>query len=200
MFKVVYEFIVDTPPIDIFAVITGIIYVILAAKNDIRCWIFGFANAILTMYSVFYNLNLYMETFLYGFYAVAAIYGWYNWKNQQKTNSKVKILRPKSHITLIITGTVLTFIFGYFFDKYTEAAATYADAFTTIFALMTTVMVANRILENWLYWIAIDSVSIYLYSSRGGEFYVILFSVYIFVSILGFIKWSKEYQKQSLSE
>ncbi len=200
MMKIIYDFFAGTPVVDILAVITGIIYVILVARNDIRGWIFGFANALLTMYSVFFYLNLYMETFLYGFYAVAAIYGWYNWKKQEMTAVKIKKLHFNNHVTIVISGLILTFIFGYFFDKYTEAASTYLDAFTTIFALMTTVMVAYRILENWLYWMVIDSVSIYLYSSRGGDFYVILFSVYILVSILGFIKWTKEYNSQRISK
>jgi len=195
MFQAIFDFIYKTPLVDILAVITGIIYVTLAARNHIACWAFGIVSAALTMYSVYFNMNLFMETYLNGFYVLAGIWGWYNWKKQNEQAVVVKQLKAIQYLWIILCGLVLTFLFGFLFDKFTAAAATYLDAFTTVFALIATVMVGYRILENWLFWVAVDSVSIYLYSSRGGYFYVILFSVYILVSILGYLKWRQELLK-----
>ena len=47
-------------------------------------------------------------------------------------------------------------------------------------------------IENWLYFIVIDVISIYLYTSK--ELYVTsgLFVVYIVIAIFGFINWNKQ--------
>ena len=211
MLNIIIEFFKNTPFVDILAVITGIIYVILAAKNHIACWAFGIISSALTMYSVWFNYNLYMETFLNGFYILAAIWGWFNWHRQQNKNivnreeilvvnekkeSVIITLKPTIHLAVVCCGLLLVAVFGYFFDVYTTAAATYPDAFVTVFALVATMMVGYRVLENWFYWIVIDSTSIYLYNMRGGHFYVLLFSVYIIVSVLGYFKWRKEYKSR----
>jgi nicotinamide mononucleotide transporter len=196
MFKVIFDFIYNTPLVDILAVITGIIYVILAARNHIACWAFGIVSSALTMYSVYFNMNLFMETYLNGFYVVVGIWGWVNWKKQNEQEAVViKQLKALQYLWIILAGLLLSFLFGSLFDTFTSTSAPYLDAFTTVFALIATIMVGYRILENWLFWVMVDSVSIYLYSSRGGHFYIILFSIYILVSIMGYFKWRQELRK-----
>ena len=194
MLKIFTDFFYNTPIIDIIAVITGIIYVLLAAKNHILCWLFGIISSALTTYAVFFHYNLYMETFLNAFYVFAGVWGWLNWNRQKKLNRKVISYGWDRHLPIILSGLAFTFILGFIFKTWTDSSAPYLDAFTTVFALMTTFMVGLRILENWLYWIVIDSASIYLYSSRGGHFFILLFSVYIIVSVLGYLQWRKEYK------
>lgn len=200
----IYNFIATAHWVDISAVITGIIYVILAARNHIACWPFGIISSALAMYSVFFFLDLYIEAFLQGFYVLAGVWGWWTWSANQKKEAKpISSLSLSTHFWILLFGAVCTLFFGWLFRQSTEAAATYIDAFTTIFALITTVMVAYRILENWLYWIVIDAVSIYLYWSRGGHFYAILFTVYVVVAIIGYFQWRKKlraHQRLSFAE
>ncbi len=192
-FDVLYNFVAKAHWVDILAVLTGIIYVILVARNHIACWAFGIVSSGLTMYSVFFFLDLYIETFLQGFYVLAGFWGWWTWSAKQgKAAQPIVSLSLRTHIWIMIFGGLSTFFFGWLFQQSTQAAATYVDAFTTVFALITTLMVAYRILENWLYWVVIDAVSIYLYWSRGGHFYAILFGVYVVVAIIGYIRWQRE--------
>jgi nicotinamide mononucleotide transporter len=194
MLKIISDFFLNTPVVDIIAVFCSIIYVILAARNHILCWIFGIIGSSLTMYSVFYNYNLYLETFLNGFYVAAAIWGWIKWKKQETSPQKIKSFHFFKHLPIIAIALCFVCLIGYIFDNYTPSSAPYLDAFTTVFAIMSTFMIGMRLLENWLYWIVIDSASIYLYSSRGAYFYVILFCVYIIVSVMGYLKWRREYK------
>jgi nicotinamide mononucleotide transporter len=194
MLKIISDFFLNTPVVDIIAVFCSIIYVILAARNHILCWIFGIIGSSLTMYSVFYNYNLYLETFLNGFYVAAAIWGWIKWKKQETSPQKIKSFNFFKHLPIIAIALCFVCLIGYIFDNYTPSSAPYLDAFTTVFAIMSTFMIGMRLLENWLYWIVIDSASIYLYSSRGAYFYVILFCVYIIVSVMGYLKWRREYK------
>ena len=58
-------------------------------------------------------------------------------------------------------------------------------------------MVARKVLENWLYWIVINSVSIFLYIDRDLYQTAGLFTLYIILSVIGFIVWRKAYFQQS---
>ena len=62
--------------LEIVAVLLGIIYVILAAKNKISCWIFGILGSVLSIFLFVFYAKLYAESVLYLFYTFAGIYGW----------------------------------------------------------------------------------------------------------------------------
>jgi len=89
----------------------------------------------------------------------------------------------------------LTLISGYLLNSGTEAKLPYLDSFTTWASVVTTVMVARKVLENWIYWLVIDSVSIYLYIDRELYFTAILFALYIVIIFFGWFSWSKNYQR-----
>jgi nicotinamide mononucleotide transporter len=84
-------------------------------------------------------------------------------------------------------------LFGYIFDQYSNQANPYLDAFTTIFSLMATFMVAKKVLENWIYWIIIDAFSVYLFASRGLYMTSVLFILYTLIAIFGYFSWKKQF-------
>jgi nicotinamide mononucleotide transporter len=79
-----------------------------------------------------------------------------------------------------------------------EASYPLIDALTTCFAIITTFMVAHKVLENWIYWIVIDAVSIFLYLDKALWFTAILFAIYIVLAIIGFVNWRNKYRIQKL--
>jgi nicotinamide mononucleotide transporter len=58
-------------------------------------------------------------------------------------------------------------------------------------------MVARKVLENWLYWIVIDAVSIFLYIDRELYQTAVLFMLYLVLAVIGYIAWRKAYLEQS---
>jgi nicotinamide mononucleotide transporter len=76
-------------------------------------------------------------------------------------------------------------------EKYTEAALPFMDALTTWGAIITTYMVAKKILENWIYWFVIDSISIYIFLSRDLYLTSFLFFTYLFIIVLGYKSWDR---------
>jgi nicotinamide mononucleotide transporter len=107
----------------------------------------------------------------------------------------ISTLKIKEHAVLIAGGFALTLVVGYFFGRYTAAASTYLDAFTTVFSILATYLVTRKILENWLYWIIIDTVYIYLYFSREGYLFALLNVVFVVVSVVGYLNWQKKKKK-----
>ena len=192
----IQEAILGMRMVELISVITAIIYVILAAQKNIWCWFFGIISAILWTYAAYAYYQLYIDSALQVYYVVMGFYGWYMWKygyEKEGVELPMTQLSTQNHLYIIGIGLVLTGLVGYFFNTYTAAAATYLDAFTTIFSIMTTVLVARKVIENWLYWIVIDATYIYLYGVRGGYLFAFLNVVYIIIAIIGYINWKKEY-------
>jgi nicotinamide mononucleotide transporter len=58
-------------------------------------------------------------------------------------------------------------------------------------------MVIKKILENWLYFIAIDLISIYLYNSRDLQQTAMLFILYTIIAFIGYYNWVRLMHKNA---
>ena len=175
--------------LETIAVIFSLLYVYLAAHQNNLCWLAAVISVSLYIYICF-NAKLYAETILQVFYFLMAIYGFYSWK---KNNSQLQISTwpIKKHLFIIFLGTILTFFLGFIFSNYTDAEMPLVDSFTTVFSVFATYMVVKKILSNWLYFIIIDIISTYLYFSRDLHLTSLLFLLYTFIAVAGFIKWNR---------
>ena len=104
----------------------------------------------------------------------------------------IKSWKKSNHFFAITIVLILSFISGATLEKYTQAALPFLDAFTTWGAIITTYMVAKKILENWIYWFVIDSISIYLYISRELYLTALLFFIYLIIIIFGYRSWKNK--------
>tara|TARA_Y100001970_G_C14037904_1_gene752108 strand:+ start:116 stop:703 length:588 start_codon:yes stop_codon:yes gene_type:complete len=186
--------------LETIAIVFSILYVFLAAKQVVWCWIAAMISVIIYMY-ICYHSKLYMETGLQVFYFFMSIYGFWNWsanKNRQNPNMSLKKGISISewsihkHLITILVGTVAAFFLGFIFSTYTDAEMPIIDSFTTVFSIFATFMVAKKILGNWLYWIVIDIASVYLYDSRDLKQTAFLFIVYTAFAIYGYFSWIKK--------
>lgn len=181
--------------IESVAVLFSILYVILAAKESIWCWGAAAISVILYIY-ICYTAQLYPETGLQVFYLFMAGYGYHHW-NKKEQELQISEWNTSKHLLVLAIGATLTFLMGFYFTTYTNAAMPLVDSFTTIFSIFATFMVAKKILGNWLYWIVIDAVSVYLYFSRDLHLTSLLFLAYTIIAIFGYFKWLKLMQKNA---
>ena len=181
------------------AVIFGIIYVVLAARESVWCWFWGVLSTALWAYATYTLYDLYIDALLQVFYVCVSFFGIYQWMkgSEQRDELKISTLKLNQHFLLIGGGLVLSFLVGYFFAEYTGAAATYLDAFTTVFSIIATFMVVRKILENWIYWVVVDAVYVYLYFTRGSVLFTLLMVVYTVIAIIGYFEWKKKMAKIS---
>ena len=177
---------------EITAVVLALVYLVLAIRQSIACWFAAILST--SIYIVLmYQAGLYMESALQVFYIAMAFYGWYSWKHGEGLENKL----PGSGWPLIrrVTARVLILLFtlasGYALSHYSSAAMPYLDSFTTWGAIVTTWMVARKIIQNWHYWFIIDSVSVYLYVSRGLWLTALLFILYLVLIVIGYRQWRK---------
>ncbi len=187
----------DMTKAEIIAVFFGVMYVVLAAKESIWCW----PAAVISVGHYIYlciQVQLYAEMGLQVFYLVMAFYGWWVWANgKHKNDKRVIITWPlKYHAANIAVSVAFTMGLGFILGHYTDAKNPFIDSFTTVFALVATFMVARKVLENWLYWIVIDAVSIYLYASRELYLTSLLFLAYTIIALVGYLSWKKAYDTE----
>lgn len=176
------------------AITSSLLYVILVTYKVLAAWIFAALSSLLYIYLCYSN-RLYLESILQVFYFGMAIYGWFMWTSDDETKDVTVIQWPlKYHIYNVLISGSLMLLFGYIFDQYSNQANPYLDAFTTIFSLMATFMVAQKVLENWIYWIIIDAFSVYLFASRGLYMTSVLFILYTLIAIFGYFSWRKQFK------
>lgn len=180
------------------AVFLAVFYLLLAVKESKWCWPAAFLSTSIYTF-LFFDVNLYMESFLNSYYLVMAVYGWNQWNKKELKGPRQNILSwsIKTHVILILSTSLVVVLSAYLLTRYTSQALPLVDSFTTWFAILTTYMVTQKILENWIYWIIIDAVSIGMYLSKGFALTAILFFCYIVIAVIGWFVWKKHYQQQN---
>ena len=175
------------------AVLLAIAYLLLAIHQNILCWAAGMISALIFM-GVFYSALLYMQSALQIFYVGMAIYGWHQWRyaGDEGTGVQIHTLTIVRHIQVIAGISAAALLLGWIMSR-TDTPFPYAEAFITVAAIVTTLMVARKVLENWLYWFVIDSIAVYLYVARELYLTALLFVFYLVMAVIGFRRWRRDY-------
>ncbi|MBT3671768.1 MAG: nicotinamide mononucleotide transporter [Porticoccaceae bacterium] len=188
----------DWVNLETLAVALGVAYLVLAMRENSLCWYCAFFSTALYVW-IFGDVSLYMESALNVYYMGMAIYGWFQWQRGGINHEGLEIIRwtAKQHGLAISAIVLAALVSGYLLSIGTDARLPYLDSLTTWGSILTTVMVARKVLENWLYWIVINSISIYLYLDRGLEQTASMFMLYLVLAILGYYAWRKKHAGQN---
>jgi len=185
--------------IEVLGSVFGLLYILLSIKQNIWCWPIGFITSALYIY-VFFVTKFYADMGLQVYYLIVSLYGWYHWmfgsKSRKQDDLKISKTKIKLGIRLFVINAILFVFIAFILVNYTDSEVPYWDAFTTAASFVATWMLARKIIEHWIVWIIVDSVSLGLYIYKGLYPTVILFTVYTGLAILGFIEWKKELKKR----
>ena len=179
------------------AVLLGIAYLLLAVRESLWCWYAAFASTALFLY-VFWDVSLLMESALQVYYLIMAVYGWRQWSKVTEGEHSLAISTWtwRRHCLAIVSVVLLSLSSGFLLNRFTDAALPFLDSITTWGSIITTWMVAKKVLENWLYWLVIDAISIFLYLDRGLYLTALLFVIYLVIVIFGYRKWLTQYRQR----
>lgn len=190
----------ETDVITWIGTITAVIYVILALKESIWCWVFGIISSALWV-AIYYHEKLWYESYLNIFYVALGVYGWVSWAKEKShpaasTNSpELRISKITSRVLLncVLIGVGAGIVLGYIAHAVTENDFAYTDALLSSFSVVATWMTARKYIENWLFWIVIDGCSAVLYIFKGPSMYLaaLLFIFYTFMATAGYFAWKK---------
>ncbi|OUR74966.1 nicotinamide mononucleotide transporter [Colwellia psychrerythraea] len=198
------------PWLELIAMLLALAYIILAAQSSLWCWPAALIST--ALYTViFYDVLLLMDSALNIYYLVMAVYGYLAWQkntststaqNQATKNAPLAIISwsGNRHLKICLILTITSLVVGYIIANYTPASFPYLDTFTTVFAVFATYLVTQKVLENWLYWVVIDAISIYLYIEKGLIPTTVLFIIYVIIAVYGYFKWLAIYKRSKVEQ
>lgn len=177
--------------LEALAVVLALAYVWLAAKQNIWCWPCALFSTAIYSY-VFWEVTLPFHAALNAYYMFMAIYGWQQWQKHCDENVSIQRWPLNRHVFFMVLLSIVSLLLSAAGASLFAAEYLYLDAFITVFSVFATVLVARKVLENWLYWIVIDAVAVYLYLAKGLVLTGFLFVIYSLFAIYGYWQWSKD--------
>lgn len=179
--------------IEIFAAIVALFGVLLTARASIWGWPLGIIGA--AIYSwLFIESALYAEGVLQSLYVLFGIYGWWSWKNNndQATGATIKQIDTIVLLTSLVVWTLGTAVCGWVLSNYSNSEVPYVDSLLAVGGLMTTYLMAKKIIENWFFWIVIDIASGLLFINRELYITALLYFAFAALAAHGYLQWKKE--------
>lgn len=170
-----------------FTVVTGLLYVVAIIRRRRIGWIFGGVSS-LVLAVLAARSRLPMQALLQLSYVAAAVYGWRSWSAEER-RPEVRTWHWRGHL-LLIGGCSLASL-GLAPLLADESAFPLLDSLVACIALGATWLTARVYLENWLYWIAVDAVSVYLFTAQQLRGVALLYGLFTLIAAVGFATWWK---------
>jgi len=197
--------------IEIFAVITGLLYVYLQIRQNKTMWIVGFISSAVFVYILF-SAQIYAQMGIYVYYVGISVYGFWKWSKMSREDSKLchserseEPIRSQStrsftsfrmttksiFVPIIIIALILSAIITYILANFTDSPIPVIDGVIAGFSIVATWMVTQKIIQHWYFWMAINLACVVLYVSQNLYFTAVMFLVYFGMSIIGLQQWKK---------
>lgn len=180
--------------LEITAVFFGLLSVWFARKNNI--WVFptGLINTSIYVF-LLWKWSLLGDMMINGYYFIMSIYGWYHWTRRKGDEAEFPIARitnaeKKTSIWLFMLTILFVVVVYLIFNKFTHWTS-YLDTFVTGIFFVGMWLMAKRKIENWIFWIVGDLVSIPLYFVKGYTFTSLQYLIFTIIAIYGYLEWKK---------
>ena len=189
----------DTSWLEFIAVVFGLLSVWFAKQEKILVYPTGIISVVIYVYICF-NYKLYADAGINFFYFVMSVYGWYSWtKKTDKPALRITASSQKewliSVLLLVVSAVIILLLLKYFKSddvEYWQTNVPYIDTFTTAIFLVGMWLMAVKKLENWIFWIIGDLISVPLYAYKGLVFTSFQYLVFLGLAIAGYIAWKKK--------
>jgi nicotinamide mononucleotide transporter len=188
----------DYHPLDIILEITGValglLSVVYAKKNSVLVYPTGMFSTAIFVYLLM-KWSLLGDMLINAYYFIMSVYGWYYWSQKKEAIyiHRVDFTNAKERqISVVLFFLSLGFIFGVYqvFDRWNNWTA-YIDTLTTAIFFVGMWLMARRKVENWIFWIVGDIISIPLYFVKGLTLTSLQYLIFTIIAIFGYRAWKK---------
>lgn len=190
--------------IEAISVAAGLAAVWLSARANIWTWPIGIVN-IVSAFWVFYQVHLYADMFLQIYFLIMTFIGWYNWlRKEQQTDKGISILSNSQRAMLLLAIILGTWVWAQVMLHLHEwlpvwfpqkVAFAYTDSWIAVGSVAAMVLMAQKKVENWWLWIAIDVVATIVYYSKGIRFFALEYFVFLILASYGLWHWEQQKKK-----
>lgn len=198
------ENLVNTSLWEFAAVVLGIASVWYARREHILVYPTGIVSVVIYVFICF-SARLYADAGINFFYFVMSVYGWYNWtrKDEKAQMLHISANTPRQQLagialTVASYWLILGLIWAFNHDDvvYMQSWVPWVDSFTTAIFLTGMLLMARKKVENWVYWIIGDVVSIPMYFMKGLVFTSFQYVVFLLIAVMGYLEWRRRLNMQ----
>lgn len=184
--------------LNLLALATGVAYAVLAARRNRLCWIAGAVSS--ASAAVLSGVNkLPMQSALQVFYVGMSVYGWWSWSRSSSNGElTIGVWPPRWHVVTGLALVAMSLLTAYWLLPGEMAAWPLLDSLTTWFSLLATWLAARARLENWLYWIVINGVMVFLFYAQQVWGMAVLSVLLMGIAVSGYIAWRRQYRAQAV--
>lgn len=182
--------------LELIAVVFGVLSVVLTIRQNIWCWPTGLVQVVLFI-GIFYDAKLYSDVILHVIYVFLQFYGWFYWLRGDKgiAPPNVEALSGPLLASWVFAVAVLTTLWGYAMHRWTDASFAFADAFIMVASLAAQWLLAQKKLQSWWFWIAVDLMAIVVYWQKDLKLTALLYIVFLVLAGIGWWTWKMSYQQ-----
>jgi nicotinamide mononucleotide transporter len=149
----------------------------------------------LMYFALFWRSKLYGDASLQIFFAVVALWGWSQWLRGVRADGSALQVARLSRRGLVLTFAASALLWpatGLFLAHYTDTDVPWWDAFPTAVSLVGQFLLGRKYVENWAVWIVVNIVSVGLFAYKHLWLTVILYSVFVVLSVVGWRAWQSK--------
>lgn len=190
---------------EIVAFFLALICVSLNAKGHVLTWPFSIASSA-TYAWVFYGSGLFGDAALQLIFISLAIYAWWCWTRKvdlASLDGSPQLAKQFGHIPkrMLVVSLLAWFLLFIAIKSalvnYTSSVVPNTDAFLTAGSIIATFMSAQKWIENWLIWMAVNPIYIGLYIYTDLYLTAGLYGLFVLLCFWGWQQWSKKIQEQA---
>lgn len=176
--------------LELFAAALGVIAVWLTVKQNPWCWPIGLVMVLLYSW-IFFEVKLYSDMLLQVVYAALQLYGWWQWTRMGETTHgrEVSRLDTRSVALSLAIGALGSLLLGAVMVRWTDAAQPWLDAALTGFSLVAQVWMAQKRVQCWPLWIALDVIFVGLFIYKGLYLTATLYGLFTVIAVQGWREW-----------
>jgi nicotinamide mononucleotide transporter len=178
-------------PLEIAANVTTAVAIFLAGRNNIHTWWIGIIGCAL-FGALFYQSNLYADVVLQAFFIISSAVGWYQWlKGAGGGALPVTNVKARSLLMIVPLGVAVTAAYGAMLHAFTNAYAPFMDSAVLVFSIVAQLLLMQRRIENWPFWLLVNSIAVPLYASRGLYLTSFLYACYWINAVVSWLVWRR---------
>jgi nicotinamide mononucleotide transporter len=180
-------------PIEAVATLLGLANIALIIRRSVWNYPFGIAMVILYAH-IFWDAKLYSDAGLQVFFLIVQFYGWVVWAGKQGDDGRVIVttMAMGTRLGWLGASVVATALWGTMMHRLTDAAYPYWDGAIAMLSVAAQIMMTRRLVENWVWWIAVDVLAIGLFAVKGLWLTAGLYGVFLVMATYGLIEWRRK--------
>lgn len=185
----------SSSPLEWLSLGAGLCYALLAVRRSRWCWVFGAVSSGILVWLA-WQAQLPMQAALQVCYVLLSVWGFRQWSTGVDGSlPRISTWPLRAHLAVLAVVMLLGLLLAPVVAAQTAAAWPRLDTITMLTSLLATWMVTAAKLENWLYWIVIDTVSIFLYAAQQLWFVALLYLLYLGIAIAGYATWRRRWRE-----